>query len=129
MEAWQVTLLVAVIGASSGALTTIVSGIVEKIRKKREKDDNTQMILAKLNELESNISGVNDRLDGLENSQRITMHDRISWLATKYCEKGEIKYSDYQILKQMHEVYHNDLHGNGFLDDIMEDVANLKKVP
>ena len=87
------------------------------------------MILAKLNELESNISGVNDRLDGLENSQRITMHDRISWLATKYCEKGEIKYSDYQILKQMHEVYHNDLHGNGFLDDIMEDVANLKKVP
>lgn len=129
MEAWQVTLLVAVIGASSGALTTIVSGIVEKKRKKREKDDNTQMILAKLNELESNISGVNDRLDGLENSQRITMHDRISWLATKYCEKGEIKYSDYQILKQMHEVYHNDLHGNGFLDDIMEDVANLKKVP
>lgn len=129
MEAWQVTLLVAVIGASSGALTTIISGIVEKIRKKREKDDNTQMILAKLNELESNISGVNDRLDGLENSQRITMHDRISWLATKYCEKGEIKYSDYQILKQMHEVYHNDLHGNGFLDDIMEDVANLKKVP
>ncbi len=129
MEVWQVTVLVAVISASSGALTAIASGFVEKIRKKHEKDDNTQMILAKLNELESNISGVNDRLDGLENSQRITMHDRISWLATKYCEKGEIKYSDYQILKQMHEVYHNDLHGNGFLDDIMEDVANLKKVP
>lgn len=128
METWQVTLIVAVISALSGAITATVNGVIEKRRKKREKDDSTARIMAKLNELESKINGLETRLEGLERAQRITMHERIKRLAAKYCEIGEISFSDYEVIKQMHTIYHNDLHGNGFLDGVMEDVDRLPKV-
>lgn len=127
MEMWQ-AILVALIAASSGAITAIVNSRIEATKKKREKDDSTAKILAKLDELETKINGLEQRLGGLERAQKITMHERIKRLAAKYCENGQISYSDYEIIKQMHIIYHNDLHGNGFLDAVMEDVDNLPKV-
>ena len=127
MEMWQ-AILVALIAASSGAITAIVNSRIEARKKKREKDDSTAKILAKLDELETKINGLEARLGGLERAQKITMHERIKRLAAKYCENGQISYSDYEIIKQMHIIYHNDLHGNGFLDAVMEDVDNLPKV-
>ena len=124
---WQ-AILVALIAASSGAITAIVNSRIEATKKKREKDDSTAKILAKLDELETKINGLEQRLGGLERAQKITMHERIKRLAAKYCENGQISYSDYEIIKQMHIIYHNDLHGNGFLDAVMEDVDNLPKV-
>lgn len=127
MGAWQ-AIIVALIAASSGAITAFVNSRIEARKKKMEREDGTKRILGKLDEMESKINGIEGRLDGLENSQRIILHDRITWLAAKYCDKGEISYSDYEILKQMHSIYHNDLHGNGFLDSVMEDVDRLPKV-
>lgn len=127
MEMWQ-AILVALIAASSGAITAIANSRIEARKKKREKDDSTAKILAKLDELETKINGLETRLGGLERAQKITMHERIKRLAAKYCENGQISYADYEIIKQMHEIYHNDLHGNGFLDAVMEDVDNLPKV-
>lgn len=127
MEMWQ-AILVALIAASSGAITAIANSRIEARKKKREKDDSTAKILAKLDELETKINGLETRIGGLERAQKITMHERIKRLAAKYCENGQISYADYEIIKQMHEIYHNDLHGNGFLDAVMEDVDNLPKV-
>lgn len=127
MGAWQ-AIIVALIAASSGAITAFVNSRIDARKKKMEREDGTERILEKLDEMERKINGIEGRLDGLENSQRIILHDRITWLATKYCDKGEISYSDYEILKQMHSIYHNDLHGNGFLDSVMEDVDRLPKV-
>ena len=127
MDAWQ-AIIVAVIAASSGAITAIVNGRIEARKKKREKDDNTDKILRKLDEMEATINGIETRISGLERAQKITMHERIKRLAAKYCEAGQISFSDYEIIKQMHDIYHNDLHGNGFLDAIMEDVDRLPKV-
>lgn len=127
MEMWQ-AILVALIAASSGAITAIANSRIEARKKKREKDDSTAKILAKLDELETKINGLETRLGGLERAQKITMHERIKRLAAKYCENGQISYADYEIIKQMHIIYHNDLHGNGFLDAVMEDVDNLPKV-
>lgn len=127
MEMWQ-AILVALIAASSGAITALANSRIEARKKKREKDDSTAKILAKLDELETKINGLETRLGGLERAQKITMHERIKRLAAKYCENGQISYADYEIIKQMHEIYHNDLHGNGFLDAVMEDVDNLPKV-
>ena len=127
MEMWQ-AILVALIAASSGAITAFANSRIETRKKKREKDDSTAKILAKLDELETKINGLETRLGGLERAQKITMHERIKRLAAKYCEAGQISFSDYEIIKQMHEIYHNDLHGNGFLDAVMEDVDNLPKV-
>lgn len=124
---WQ-SVVIAVIAASGGAITAIVNARIEAKKKKKEQEDSTGKILSKLNEMEEKMDCIEGRLNGLENSQRIILHDRITCLAAKYCDKGEVSYSDYEILKQMHHIYHKDLGGNGFCDGIMEDVDRLPKV-
>lgn len=127
MDFWQ-GIIIAVIAASSGAITAFVNSRIEARKKRKEEEDNTKQILDKLNEMETKLNNLESRLGGLERAQRITMHERIKRLAAKYCENGEISFSDYEIIKQMHSIYHNDLHGNGFLDGVMEDVDRLPKV-
>lgn len=127
MDFWQ-GIIIAVIAASSGAITAFVNSRIEARKKKKEEENNTKQILDKLNEMETKLNNLESRLGGLERAQRITMHERIKRLAAKYCENGEISFSDYEIIKQMHSIYHNDLHGNGFLDSVMEDVDRLPKV-
>lgn len=127
MDFWQ-GIIIAVIAASSGAITAFVNSRIEARKKKREEEDNTKQIMDKLNEMETKLNNLESRLGGLERAQRITMHERIKRLASKYCEQGSISFSDYEVIKQMHSIYHNDLHGNGFLDAVMEDVDNLPKI-
>lgn len=127
MGAWQ-AIIIALIAASSGSITAFVNSRIEARKKRNEQDADTAKILKKLDELEEKLNGLENRLSGLERAQRITMHERIKRLAAKYCENGQISYSDYEIIKQMHQIYHNDLHGNGFLDAVMEDVDALPKV-
>lgn len=128
MDAWKVTLLVALIGSSSGAITAFVSSLIDARKKKKEKEDSTAQIMAKLNELEGKLNKLEARLGGLERAQKITMQERIKRLAMKYCEKGEISTSDYAVIKEMHDIYHNDLGGNGFLTAVMDDVENLPRI-
>ena len=124
---WQ-AVIVALIAAFSGAITALAKGWIESRQKKQEKDDSTKQILDKLDEMEKKLNNLEDRLGGLERAQKITMHERIKRLAAKYCEAGKISFDDFEIIKQMHSIYHNDLHGNGFLDAVMEDVERLPKV-
>lgn len=128
MEVWLVPILVALIGAGSASLTNLVTAWINKRRRKEEKEDSTQQILGKLDEIDGRITDIEGRLEGLKKAQKIMMQDRIRHLAEKYIEAGSISFDNFNDLKTMHEIYHNDLHGNGFLDDIMEDVSELPKV-
>lgn len=92
--------LLAVIGSS--AMASIISGIFSLIKDRKSKDD------------------------GLEAGVRILLYDRIKHLCLKYCEVGHISSGDYEDLVKMHQVYHNNLHGNGYLDSEM---ANVGKLP
>ena len=127
MDFWQ-GIIIAAIATSSGAITAFVNSRIDARKKKKEKEDSTSQIMGKLNEMEDKLNNLESRLGGLERAQRITMHERIKRLASKYCEQGSISFSDYEVIKQMHSIYHNDLHGNGFLDAVMEDVDNLPKI-
>ena len=120
-------ILVALIGAGSASLTNLVAARIDKKRKREEKEDSTKQILAKLYEIDDRISDIEGRLEGLKKAQKIMMQDRIRHLAEKYIESGSISFDNFNDLKTMHEIYHNDLHGNGFLDDIMDDVKELPK--
>lgn len=93
--------LLAVIGSS--AMASIISGIFSLIKDRKSKDD------------------------GLEAGVRILLYDRIKHLCRKYCEAGHISSDDYEDLIKMHQVYHNNLHGNGFLDSEMESVGELPR--
>lgn len=93
--------LLAVIGSS--AMASIISGIFSLIKDRKSKDD------------------------GLEAGVRILLYDRIKHLCLKYCEVGHISSDDYEDLVKMHQVYHNNLHGNGFLDSEMTSVSQLPR--
>ena len=127
MEVWLVPILVALIGAGSASLTNLVTAWINKRRRKEEKEDSTQQILGKLDEIDGRITDLEGRLEGLKKAQKIMMQDRIRHLAEKYIEAGSISFDNFNDLKTMHEIYHNDLHGNGFLNDIMDDVKELPK--
>ncbi len=127
MEVWLVPILVALIGAGSASLTNLVTAWINKKRRKEEKEDSTQQILGKLDEIDGRITDIESRLEGLKKAQKIMMQDRIRHLAEKYIEAGSISFDNFNDLKTMHEIYHNDLHGNGFLNDIMDDVKELPK--
>lgn len=59
-------------------------------------------------------------------ADRTILYDRIKHLAKSYIKRGYITVEEYEDLKRMHKVYHDDLEGNGFLDAIMEEVSKLE---
>lgn len=60
-------------------------------------------------------------------ADRMILYDRIKHLAKSYIKRGYITVEEYEDLKRMHEVYHDNLDGNGFLDAVMDEVRKLEK--
>ena len=60
-------------------------------------------------------------------ADRTILYDRIKHLAKAYIKRGWISVEEYEDLKRMHKVYHDELNGNGFLDSIMEEIDKLEK--
>lgn len=92
-----VTLAVAIIG--SGSFSALVNAWLES---RREKKNNPVAMGVKL-----------------------LLQDRIEGLCIKYIKSGEIKYENLRYLRQAHECYHKHLHGNGDLNELMEEVERL----
>lgn len=66
------------------------------------------------------------KVSGVSAGVRIILYDRIKWMGKKYLDAGEISQEDLEDLIIMHQIYHDELKGNGFLDTIM---FNVKKLP
>lgn len=73
------------------------------------------------------IKQLQDTVDALIVADRTILYDRIKHLAKSYIKRGWISVEEYEDLKRMHNVYHDELGGNGFLDAIMEEVSKLEK--
>ena len=73
------------------------------------------------------IADLRTMVEGLIVAERVSQYDRIKHLAKSYIKRKWISVEEYEDLKQMHSVYHNELKGNGFLDEIMEEVNKLEK--
>ena len=66
-------------------------------------------------------------VDNLVVANRMMLYDRIKHLAKTYIKRGYITVEEYEDLKRMHKVYHNEMNGNGFLDGLMDEVEELEK--
>lgn len=95
-----VTIIVAIIG--TGVLNTIVNSIISSIAKKKDKTNSDN------------------------NSLRVIMKTVIRILCKQYVSQGWIYADELEDLIEMHDCYHNDLHGNGYLDELMNRVKNLE---
>lgn len=100
---FPIQILIAIL--SSGALSAAISGIFAYAAAKRKKDDAV-------------IAGV-----------RQLLYDRIKHLCKEHISRGFIASNDLEDLRRMHKIYHDELNGNGFLDDLMNTVSRLKIIP
>lgn len=73
------------------------------------------------------IKALHKTVNALIVADRTILYDRIKHLAKSYIKRTWVSVEEYEDLKRMHKVYHDDLGGNGFLDAIMAEVDTLEK--
>lgn len=130
--------LLAIAGGAAGA--AVINGINErwkfKANRKAVKEDRAEEKADKTGELSSTLSGVQEQLTLLKDSDaaqsealKLILLDRILWLGQSYINKGEISFDDRRRFHAMHQCYHSGLGGNGDADIIVEgvDALPLKK--
>ena len=66
-----------------------------------------------------------DKSDGVSGGLRVLLYDRRKELGKRYIARGNIHAEELEDLIAMHKVYHDTLHGNGFLDELMIQVRHL----
>lgn len=76
--------------------------------------------------LAQRIDELRDEMILIRKGQKIVMHDRLTYLSRTYLEKDFVSHENRRNLLSMHESYHNDLGGNGDLDDL---IMQVKKLP
>ena len=96
-------LIIAVIG--SGALSAVISGVFTLVLRKKQRED------------------------GVSAGVRQLLYDRIKYLCKEHIARGYIASNDLEDLSRLHKIYHDDLAGNGFLDDLMAEVRRLEIIP
>ena len=116
-------------GAAGAALVAGIFGLITwRLNRKATKEDKAQgQTMANCAERGREIKALNDKVSALIVADRTILYDRIKYLAKAYIKRRWISVEDYEDLKRMHKVYHDDLNGNGFLDDLMSEVAELEK--
>ncbi len=116
-------------GAGGAAIVAGIFSIIQwRLSRKAKKEDwsieNGNAVCAtrgaEIRRLDANVGNLTIAL-------RAILYDRIKYLAKSYIKRGYITFEEYEDLKRMHSVYHNELCGNGFLDGVMEEVEHLEK--
>lgn len=132
-----------IVGAAIVAsITTLLSLYLQRKWKKEDvREEKNSKIVEKLDALTTSIEALNASLNRLEERQnqeeivsvslrsglREILYDRIKDLSISYEKEGRIREEEYNSIKRMWNVYHNELGGNGFLDGRMEIVESLAK--
>lgn len=123
---WLVDLLS---GAAGAALVGGTFGLITwRLNRKAAKEDKAQgQSMATCAERGREIKALNDKVGVLIIADRTILYDRIKYLAKAHIKRSWISVEDYEDLKRMHKVYHDELSGNGFLDALMAEVDELEK--
>lgn len=86
---------------SSGFLATLITTIINRHDKRQQ-----------------------DR-DGMQAALRLILKDRLRFLCMHYISQTWIYEDELDDLIEMHKLYHDALHGNGYLDTLMSKVKAL----
>ena len=116
-------------GAAGAALVGGIFGIIMWcLNRKAAKEDAAKVDVASVCAARGKtIEDLSKMVSSLIVADRTILYDRIKHLAKAYIKRGWISVEEYEDLKRMHGVYHDELEGNGFLDALMAEVAKLEK--
>ena len=121
-------LLRAILGGAVGAaFVTGVFGIIKwlldrKAAKEDRKEDKETMLDK---QRDSELEEIRGELSDLKVAIRAQMYADIKKAGKEYISRGSITAEELEALISAHQVYHNTLNGNGFLDSLMEKVKRL----
>lgn len=93
------SIICAIIG--SGALSTVLSALIGKWQLGKKQDD------------------------AVVRGLRALLRDRINERGQGFVDRGTVTPTELEELIALHNVYHNDLGGNGYLDTLMDAVKKL----
>lgn len=93
---------------SGGVVSAVVSGIFSVIMWKLQQKSKRE-----------------GQEDSIAKGIRMLLYDRIKHLGNSYIHRGYVTSDEWEDLTAMHQIYHNNLNGNGFLDDLMNRVKAL----
>lgn len=116
-------------GAFGAAIVAGLFGVIQwrQNRKAQKEDKAADRKVADCAARGAEIKALEKKVNALMVADRTILYDRIKHLAKSYIKRGWITVEEYEDLKRMHQVYHDDLEGNGFLDSIMAEVNKLEK--
>ena len=116
-------------GAAGAALVAGIFGLITwRWNRKAAKEDKAQgQAMANCAARGKELQDLNGKVRALIVADRTILYDRIKYLAKAHIKREWITVEDYEDLKRMHKVYHDDLNGNGFLDALMAEVDELEK--
>ena len=124
MENWMYAIATGVTGA---AVIKLIDNVVQwYLQRKAVKEDRDEESDKKeLQKIKDWERVMEVKVNALINADRYIMFDRIRYLGQKYVAEKEVDFDDRRILNQMHDVYHNELGGNGDLKELMDAVNAL----
>lgn len=102
--------ILAVLGGS--ALAALIQQIGETWRQRKRREAATEDTHSK-------------DYNALRKALMYVILDRIRYLGQVYIKDHEVDFDDRRLLNEMHDVYHNELGGNGDLDTLMREVNGL----
>ena len=120
-------LLTIVGGAVGAAVVTGIFGLLKwglerKAAKEDRKDEKEEKAVEKK---DAEFEEIHQSLTNLTVAVRTQMYGQIKRDGKAYLERGYISAEELEDLISAHQVYHNVLKGNGFLDSLMEKVKQL----
>ena len=93
----------------------------------RELTELSKQVSKLSSDLDKEMSSVNAKIVSMQAGLRETLYDTIKTSCKKYEAEGRIREEEYKSLHRMWDAYHNDLHGNGYLDSEMDIIEKLEK--
>lgn len=120
----------------SSALTVALNNIQKRWELKQERkntvEDRKEEKENTVNDLRHDTESQEERLKILELQSKFISEgikylllDKILFLGAKYVRRNSISMEERKILREMHRVYHEGLHGNGDADFIMGKVEEI----
>lgn len=114
-------------GAASAAVIRLLDNVIQwKLNRKAKKEDKAEKQTEEEGKKnEERIKSMETVMLSLAEGMSYMLLDRIRHLGLAYLSRGEISFDERRLLRQMHDVYHNKLNGNGDLDELLKEVDEL----
>lgn len=114
-------------GAATAAVIKLFDNLIQwRLRRKAEKEDRAEAAEEAQELSESEWKKQTDNsIEDLRTGLRVILLNRIMDVGQSYIQQGEVDFDDRRRLNQMHSVYHDQLGGNGDLDELMKAVNGL----